>query len=95
MNSIELNKTTVNELLHNVRDLFNMDGYVSSSDTVTLVAYYKHALESHKIGEFCIYNDSNNVGEFVSESTIKQYDLNLHTYRDGSRSLEVKVVINQ
>lgn len=95
MDNIELNKTTVNELIYSVRNLFNVNMEVIAKDSLVLEAYFKHALDRCKIGSFCIYDGSDNCGEFVLESTIRQYDVNLHTYRDGSRTIIIKVVINE
>lgn len=95
MNNIELNITTVNELIYKVRELFNVNMDITSHDTLILEAYYKHALDRCKIGTFCVYDGSDNCGEFVLEATIRQYDVLLHTYRDNSRSITIKAIINE
>lgn len=92
MEKIILNTTTVNEMLRIVRDMFNITDLMQS--TLEIKVYYKHALERYKIGTWIIL-DMDNVGEFVLESTIRQYDMSIHTYRDGSMSYYIKVVINE
>ena len=92
MEKIILNTTTVNEMLRIVRDMFNITDLMQS--TLEIQVYYKHALERCKIGTWIIL-DMDNVGEFVLESTVRQYDMAIHTYRDGSMSYSIKVVINE